>query len=193
MPHSPIISGWPATHSALVDLTTPRRSTVTICRTRRQGIRAAEPRSHEDRPASSCSSAEPIPDVLQIANPERFHALLFFSESNSRAGSHIQLLGPDMERPVNHYSRELGFVFACCVRGKQSCVFDRAARVIVEEQIRRLITLISAGRNRTVMIRRELPLTNRANLIRRSSQGPNEGSPSVSPSPITGAGLCKHQ
>jgi hypothetical protein len=31
-----------------------------------------------------------------------------------------------------------------------------------ERQLRRLITLISAGRNRTIVIRRELPRTKRA-------------------------------
>src|SRR5215471_15263632 len=36
-----------------------------------------------------------------------------------------------------------------------------------ERQMRRLITLISAGRNRTIVIRRELPRTKDAGWIRR--------------------------
>ena len=54
--------------------------------------------------------------------------------------------------------------------------------------MRRLITLISAGRNRTIVIRRELPRTKTRELgarpyrIKRS-----EGSPFREPSPATGA------
>ena len=54
--------------------------------------------------------------------------------------------------------------------------------------MRRLITLISAGRNRTIVIRRELPPTKSANLIRRSCRiERTRVLLSVSPSPVSGA------
>ena len=46
-------------------------------------------------------------------------------------------------------------------------VFGTAGPMTAQEHTRRLITLIFAGRNRMVMIRRELPRTKRAGWVRK--------------------------
>src|SRR4051794_35559367 len=59
-----------------------------------------------------------------------------------------------------------------------------------EEQMRRLITLISAGRNRTIVIRRELPRTNDASSGTRPYRiKARRVLLAVSPSPATGAAV----
>ena len=63
----------------------------------------------------------------------------------------------------------------------------------VEELARRLITLIFAGRNRMVMIRRELPRTSCAGWVRKPFRiGLLEGSPFRGPSTIIGSAVQKY-
>ena len=57
-----------------------------------------------------------------------------------------------MERPVNYFGRI--FVWPP--------IFGHVMSVATERLLRRLITLIYAGRDRMVVIRRELPRTKRA-------------------------------
>ena len=75
-----------------------------------------------------------------------------------------------MERPVKP---ELGLSFrpalARVYPGAEFCGWMQR-RLQGERQVRRLINLISAGRNRTVMIRRELPRTKDAGWIRGSDR-----------------------
>ena len=49
----------------------------------------------------------------------------------------------------------------------EQCVLVLDSRMTAQEHTRRLITLIFAGRNRMVMIRRELPRTERAGWVRK--------------------------
>ena len=59
-----------------------------------------------------------------------------------------------------------------------------------EEQTRRLITLIYAGRNRMDMIRRELPRTKRAGWVGKPFRIENrEGSPFRGPCAVIGAAV----
>jgi hypothetical protein len=63
----------------------------------------------------------------------------------------------------------------------------------VEELARRLITLICAGRNRMVMIRRELPRTSSAGWVLKPFRiDLLEGSPFRGPSTIIGSAVQKN-
>ena len=62
-----------------------------------------------------------------------------------------------------------------------------------QEYTRRLITLIFAGRNRMVMIRRELPRTKCAGWVRRPCRiEREEGSPFRGPCTVIGAAVHLH-
>ena len=52
-------------------------------------------------------------------------------------------------------------------RFRSPLVFGTAGPMTAQQHTRRLITLIFAGRNRMVMIRRELPRTKRAGWVRK--------------------------
>ena len=59
-----------------------------------------------------------------------------------------------------------------------------------QQHTRRLITLIFAGRNRMVMIRRELPRTEYAGWVRRPCRTEHkEGSPFRGPCAVTGSAV----
>jgi len=65
-----------------------------------------------------------------------------------------------------------------------------AGPITAQELARRLITLIYAGRNRRDMIRRELPRTNGAGLVRKPFRiDLTEGSPFRGPSAVIGAAV----
>jgi len=63
-------------------------------------------------------------------------------------------------------------------RFRSPLVFGTAGPMTAQQHTRRLITLIFAGRNRMVMIRRELPRTKRAGWVRKPFRiETEEGSP----------------
>ena len=92
----------------------------------------------------------------------------------------------DMERPCQGAALIVGGLW----RGVgHSCRVQRRRQG--ERQVRRLINLIFAGRNRTVMIRRELPRTSGAGWVRRPDRIERRRILlSVSPRPATGAASC---
>jgi hypothetical protein len=68
--------------------------------------------------------------------------------------------------------------------------FGTAGPMTAQEQTRRLITLIFAGRNRMVMIRRELPRTEYAGWVRKPFRTEREeGSPFRGPCAVIGAAV----
>ena len=73
--------------------------------------------------------------------------------------------------------------------GFELCLWT-AGSMAVQEHTRRLINLIFAGRNRMVMIRRELPRTRGAGWVRRPCRiEREEGSPFRGPSTATGSAV----
>src|SRR5262245_33489956 len=69
-------------------------------------------------------------------------------------------------------------------------LFGTAGPVTAQKHTRRLITLIFAGRNRMVMIRRELPRTKRAGWVRKPCRiEAEEGSPFRGPCAVTGSAV----
>ena len=70
--------------------------------------------------------------------------------------------------------------------------FGTAGPITAEEQTRRLITLIYAGRNRMDMIRRELPRTERAGWVRKPFRKElEEDSPFRGPCAVIGSAIQK--
>ena len=70
--------------------------------------------------------------------------------------------------------------------------FGTAGPITAEEQTRRLITLIFAGRNRMDMIRRELPRTERAGWVRKPFRiEGEEDSPFRGPCAVIGSAVQK--
>ena len=68
-----------------------------------------------------------------------------------------------------------------------------AVPMTAKEQTRRLITLIFAGRNRMLMIRRELPRTSGAGWVRRPFRiEGKEGSPFRGPFTVIGAAVLNN-
>jgi hypothetical protein len=65
----------------------------------------------------------------------------------------------------------------CCPTSNRDNSTIRAERVAIEELLRRLITLIFAGRNRIIVIRRELPRTRDASWAKSLSHRILEDSP----------------
>ena len=97
----------------------------------------------------------------------------------------------DMERPVKptapsqlrQFEFRAGFPLQ---RGKPALWFWTAGPMAAKKLWRRLITLICAGRNRRVMIRRELPRTRSAGGAEAVPHRTEEGSPFRGPLTATG-------
>ena len=128
----------------------------------------------------------PEPPVAIAIRPERrgavkgaplFGAAKRTLDGEHRSGTHHNLDG-----------RRSGNTFPLV--GFERVWFGTAGPMTAEEQTRRLITLIFAGRNRMVMIRRELPRTKRAGWVRKPFRiEVEEGSPFRGPCAVIGSAV----
>src|SRR3954454_10371934 len=99
-----------------------------------------------------------------------------------------------MERLVKGHETLSRRDWEVLVRGLSSRVGLTSSTGGREEQVRRLITLISAGRNRTIVIRRELPRTTDASSGARPYRIKGRRVLlAVSPSPATGAAAKRYK
>ena len=127
----------------------------------------------------------PEPPVAFILRPERRAAV----KGAPLFGAAKRTLDREHRSGIHHTfdGRRRGNTFPLV--GLERC-FWIAGPVAAQEHTRRLITLIFAGRNRMVMIRRELPRTKGAGWVLRPCRiERKEGSPFRGPSAATGSAV----